>query len=251
MSESVPVKKVIEELDQYLDSNDFASAEFHLSLWLKEAVNRKDYSGQLSLLNEQIGLYRKLQNEIPCRSAIKEALYLVKYLKQEYTVGGATTYINAATGFSSFHDYVSALPLYQKAKLIYENRLSENDSRLASLYNNMAICLTAMNRFSEAESLYTEAISILQHIPQGEGEIAITYCNLADLANAEFGPEKSEEIIRDYLQKAEDCLNSSNLLHNGHYAFICEKCAPVFGFYGWFVTDKELKQRAERIYAGS
>ncbi len=251
MSEAVPVQTIIADLDRYLDSNDYASAELHLNCWLDQAKSRHDSSGQLTILNEQIGLYRKLQREEPCKAAIDKALNLLLSMQQENTVSGATTYINAATGYSSFHDYHSALPLYHKAKLIFESRLLANDSRLASLYNNMAVCLTSLNRFREAESLYTDAIEILQHVPLGEAELAVTYCNLADLAYAEFGPVDSEEMVQDYLKKAEDCLNSSNLLHNGHYAFVCEKCAPVFGFYGRFVSDREFRKRAENIYAGS
>ena len=35
---------------------------------------------------------------------------------------------------------------------------------------------------------------------------------------------------------------------DGYYAFVCEKCASVFGYYGHFFYEKELKERAKAIY---
>ena len=81
--------------------------------------------------------------------------------------------------------------------------------------------------------------------------MAVTYCNLADLAAMEHGVERAEEQIREYLTTAERLLNTESLTKNGYYAFICEKCAPTFGYYGFFLTEKELNRRAEEIYARS
>ena len=38
---------------------------------------------------------------------------------------------------------------------------------------------------------------------------------------------------------------------DGYYAFVCEKCASVFGYYGHFAYEKELYERSRRIYEGS
>ena len=40
-------------------------------------------------------------------------------------------------------------------------------------------------------------------------------------------------------------------LRDGYYAFVCEKCASVFGYYGFFMYEKELHERSRRIYEGS
>ena len=37
---------------------------------------------------------------------------------------------------------------------------------------------------------------------------------------------------------------------DGYYAFVCEKCATVFDYYGRFFYANELKARARRIYEG-
>ena len=34
----------------------------------------------------------------------------------------------------------------------------------------------------------------------------------------------------------------------GYFAFVCEKCAPTFDHYGYFLAAEALKETAERIY---
>lgn len=82
----------------------------------------------------------------------------------------------------------------------------------------------------------------------GELEVAITYLNLANLEEARLGAEKSEAIVDKYVEKAYELLNKDYLPRNGYYAFVCEKCAPTFGYYGRFLYEKELRDRARDIY---
>ena len=35
---------------------------------------------------------------------------------------------------------------------------------------------------------------------------------------------------------------------DGNYAFVCEKCAPTFHYYGYFLWGAELEERARAIY---
>lgn len=81
--------------------------------------------------------------------------------------------------------------------------------------------------------------------------MAITYCNLADLVCAEVGMTEGEARIEAYLNQAEQLLDTESLPRNGYYAFVCEKCAPAFGYYGYFLTEQELSARAREIYERS
>ena len=82
-------------------------------------------------------------------------------------------------------------------------------------------------------------------------EQAITYLNMADVLEAEKGSEEAEAGIGEYLDKAYDLLDTPGVPHGGYYAFVCEKCAPVFDHYGYFLAAQELRTRAEKIYAGN
>lgn len=92
----VPAGRIIEKLDSYLDRNDYDAAERHLRYWISEADASNDMRGKLTLLNEQIGLYRKTGKETECLRAACEALSLAGSPDIEGTVTYGTTLINAA-----------------------------------------------------------------------------------------------------------------------------------------------------------
>lgn len=244
----ISVGRVIERLDAYLSRNDYAAAEKHLRYWLAEAQNGNDLQGELTVRNEQIGLYRKCGKEAECLEAIRAALQLAAAMGADSTVTYGTTLVNAATGYKAFGKPAEALPLYEQAKRIYESLLAPEDARLAGLYNNMALTLTELKEYRTAESLFFRAIAIMEQQPHGAGEVAVSYLNLADLVTAELGLLDGEAQADAYLQKAETLLLTEDLPRDGNYAFICEKCAPVFGYYGRFLTQQALAQRAREIY---
>ena len=244
----IPVGRVIDRLDSYLNKNDYPAAERHLCRWLSEAEACQDARGMLTVLNEQIGLYRKTGKEAECLNAITAALSLADSLGIADSAAFGTTLVNAATGYKAFGKAEEALPLYHRAKSIYEAVLSPDDGRFGGLYNNMALTLTELKEFREAEELFQKAISVMEKQENGALEVAITCLNLADLVAAESGLEAGEEEIEKYLQKAEELLHTESLPRDGYYAFVCEKCAPVFGYYGYFLTERELQRRAREIY---
>ena len=246
--EPIPCGRVIEKLDEYLGHNDYAGAERHLNYWLESARAGRDQRGELTVLNEQIGLYRKLGREPEGLAAIEQALALAKALGMEQTVSYGTTLVNAATGYKAFGKPEQALSLYKQARVLYEANLKPDDDRLGGLYNNMALALTDLHQYSRARELYEKAMDVMSRQEHGQAEMAITYCNLADLVAAEQGLEEGDATIRDYLEQAEALLHTATLPQNGYYAFVCEKCAPTFAYYGFFLTAKDLEERARRIY---
>ena len=243
----IPITRIISKLDTLLGKKEYDSACRLLKNWLDEADAAGDRQGRLAVLNEQIGLYRKLEMKSECLQAIEEALCLFKELNFGETVTGATTCINAATGYRAFGKTEDALPLYMHAQTVYEKLLPPGNGRLAGLYNNMALTLTALKRYSEAGTMFMKAMDILEQTENSEPELAITLLNLADLVYAEQGPEEGETRIGEYLDRAEILLDSGNISKDGYFAYVCEKCAPVFGFYGYFFAEKKLEERAGKI----
>ncbi|MBO4265158.1 MAG: tetratricopeptide repeat protein [Clostridia bacterium] len=244
----IPIGRIIEKLDSYLDKNNYDAAESHLRYWLNEADTCHDMRGKLAVLNEQIGLYRKTEKESECIAAISDAISLAESMNMEKSVTYGTTLINAATGYKAFGKAEEALPLYRKARAIYESALDSDDGRLGGLYNNMALTLCDLNNFSEAEELYHKAVFVMEKQENGELEVAITLLNIADLIAARDGLENGEKEIEKQLLEAEKLLYADGLCKDGYYAFVCEKCAPVFGYYGYFLTEEELNRRAREIY---
>ncbi len=245
------INRILSKLDDYLSRDDYSAAEKHLLYWLDEAENGKDSRGMLLLKNELMGLYRKLGKKEKAIECAESALEITERINITDNTGAATTYLNAATVYKAFGMAEKSIPLFKKAKRIYENNLEENDERLAGLYNNMALALVDLKEFSLANELYKKALTVMKNVSGGEPEQAITYLNMANAAEAESGLENAESKITEYLEKAVELLDGSISETDGNYAFVCQKCSSVFGYYGYFFYEKELERRAKKIYERS
>lgn len=243
----INVERILEKLDSYLHKNDYESAERHLLYWLEEGKGSRE---EIPLLNELMGLYRKLAREDDAIKTAKKALEALEKYGLSDKVSGATTYLNSATVFKAFGRADMALPLFGKAKEIYEKNLDANDTRLGGLYNNMALALVDLRKFDKAKEFYLKAISVMEKSEKGALEVAITYLNMASALEEEIGLLEGDLEIQDYLKKAEALIDNYPE-KDGYYAFVCEKCATVFGYYGHFVFENELKERAKKIYEGT
>ena len=244
----IPTARVIEKLDDLLGHNDYAGAERLLLYWAREAELGSDLRGEFQMCNELMGLYRKLGKKNEAMKNADRALALIEEAGIGESVAAGTAYINAATVRKAFGMAADGIPYFEKARVIYEANLKPDDPRLAGLYNNMGLALTDLGRFSEARILYGKAISIMSQVPDGEPEAAVTYLNLANLEEAEKGLENGSEAIDACLAAAHDLLETGTLPQDGNYAFVCEKCAPTFGYYGHFAYAAELTERANGIY---
>ena len=243
----VPIGRILYKLREYEDRNDWEAVERHLKYWLAEAEANRDERGQLMLNNELMGYYRKQENREKAFGHAEKAAELVEKLGMEDTVTAGTTWVNAGTVREAFGDPVGGLAFFEMARENYEKNLPENDGRLGGLYNNMALALAACGRYGESTDMFRRALQVMAKQEHGELEQAITWLNMADAAEAALGPEQAEDEAEEYLERAEALLDTEYLPRNGYYAFVCEKCAPVFGHYGWFATEAELKRRAEEI----
>jgi len=246
----IDLSRVIAKLDEYLGHNDYVAAERHLLYWREEAKEGNDLRGQFSLAEELMGLYRKLGRREEAIANAETALRLITRLEIEDSVGAATARLNAATVYKAFGEAEKGIPLFEKAREIYESKLDPEDSRVAGLYNNYALALVDVKRFEEARKLYEKALTVIRKTENGEPEEAITELNLASLAEAQYGLEQGEKEIEEHLDRAEKLLLKEGIRKDGNYAFVAEKCAPVFGYYGWFGVEAQLKEESDRIYGG-
>ena len=247
----VPQQRIIEKMNDHMSRRDYAGAERHLLYWLEEARLGHDRRGELMIRNELVGHYRKTANQEQAYLHAEEALHLIEALGFEGTISAGTTYTNIATACNAFGDNEKALELFEKARPVYESSEVTRPDLLGGLYNNMALTLVAMRRFDEAKALYQKALETMKRVPNGGLEQAITYLNLADALVAEKGAEEAELEVFDLLDTALALLETPSIPRDGYYAFVCEKCAPTFEYYGYFLASASLKEQAEKIYAGN
>lgn len=244
----IDVGRVLKKLDEHFSKNDYEAAKRHLGFWLTEARFGNDEEGELIIRNEMMGLFRKLGEKEKAYEALENAIKLLDKLGLEGTEIYGTTYLNAATVLKAFSEPEKSIEFFKKALASYEKRLSKSDAKFAGLYNNMALTLVDLGRFDEAFECYENAKNIMSKIPGGALDEAITYLNMADAYEKRDGLEDAAEVINDCLEKAEALLNDESLERNGYYAFVAEKCAPSFKYYGWFAFSEELEERSKNIY---
>lgn len=247
MNGCISTDRILAKLDEHLHKNDYASAERHLLYWLGESSGAGDIRTELLIRNELMGLYRKLGRESEALDCVNAALARIDEQNISHQVGAATTFLNCATVYKAFGKAEQGIALFERAKAVYERELEPDDSRLGGLYNNMALSLVDLGRFSEADGLYRKAIAVMEQNEGGSLEVAITYLNMATAAETEKGLLDADETVQEYLDRAEKLLEGFEK-RDGYYAFVCEKCASVFNYYGRFMYANELSERARRIY---
>lgn len=245
---SVPQGRIIEKMNYYMGKNDYAGAERHLLYWLNEAKLGNDLQGELMIRNELVGHFRKTGNRAGAFENAQAALKLVDKLGFKNDKSAGVTYINVATAYNAFGENEKSIEVFSMAQSAFENMKNPDIELLGGLYNNMALTLVALNRFEEAFLYYNKALQSMQKVKNGELECAITYLNMADAYNISLGQEEAESKVFELLDKAYELLNTPDVPKNGYYAFVCEKCAPSFSFYGYFAAANELNQRAKEIY---
>lgn len=245
-AEPIPVGRVLEKLDEYFNFKDFAAAERHLHYWLTEAEQAGDLRGQFALQNELMGFYRKTGKQAQAIAHAQNAVALIDKLRNGGSIGAGTAYVNVATVYQNFELPEQALGWFEKALPIYEENLPKTDKRLGALYNNLGLTLTALGRYADAKASYEAALSVMAQVEHGKPEMAMTYLNLADTLTAEQG-EAAEKEVQDLLDKAYDALTDEVAPRDGYYAFVAEKCAAVFGYYGCFLQEAALTKKVREI----
>ena len=246
---SIPVSRVIEKLDALLSGNDLAGAERLLEYWMNEARLLGDARGELSLVNEMLGLSRRLGNKEKGKAAVSRALLLLRETEMDGTVSAATILLNAATTKKAFGSPEEAVPLYERAAEIYRTqKLDEKDARYAAFYNNYATTLVDLTHYGKAKALYEKALSLTLEIGNLL-DYAVTLVNMAHMYEAAESIES--EKITDCLTRAEALLLEEISERTPYYAFVAEKCAPSFEYFGYFFTAKTLHERSREIYERS
>ena len=244
----IPQERIIAKVDELMSRRDYIGAERTLLYWLGEADAAGDRRGELFLRGELVGHYRKTGEREKAFQNADRALELIGELGFEGTVSAATAYVNCATAMNAFGENERSIELFRKAVPIYEKSAAARPDLLGGLFNNMGLTLAALGRYSESEESYKKALAVMGKTPGGELEEAMTLLNLANLVEAESGLESGESRIFALLDEAWEKLDGEKAPRDWYYAFVCEKCAPTFEYYGYFLASAELNRRSEEIY---
>lgn len=247
MQNKIKIENIIKELENFFSREDLDGAGKHLEESLKTAKIQSDWQCELSILNEQIGYFRRVGKKGQALEAVEKSFEMIEKHKIQTAISAATIWLNGATTLKAFGKPADSIPYFKKVSKVYEEKLDKNDYRYASLFNNMSLSYVDLKEFDMALKYYKKAIEIM-NFREAYIELAVTYTNMAQMYEKWTGDENQ---ISDSLMMALEYLNNSQIEWNGYYAFNCRKCAPTFGYYGFFLVEKELNERSDKIYAGN
>lgn len=246
--ETLPVKEVIADLDDFYERGRENEAQEYLEGWQERALNCGDWRAELSFTNELLGQYRRSGNRERGLAAVERAMSLIRGHGMGQTLSGATVLLNAATTMKCFGRAAESLPVFRHVGQVYSRLLAPEDYRFAGLYNNMALSYADVGDYDSSERHFRLALKTIENCENPGNDMAVTFCNMAEMYDKQ---DPEDERIGRCMERAWELLNDESLPRDGYHAFTISKCAPTFGYFGYFLYAKELRERAEKIYAGT
>lgn len=243
----ISIRAFIKELDSYFAKEDLQGAEACALRWLDIARKHNDPAGESMIYNELAGFYRQTGNAEKGLDAVYKGFAILDAFNADWRTRGIT-YLNGATTMKAFGKSAEAMEYYDKAESYFRDNLDKGDPVWAGFYNNKALALQDLKRYSDAEECFLTAIELTENNKENALETAISLVNLAHLY---YEISSEDERINPLMDRALDILDCPDYFGYMKYAFTCRKCAPSFGFFGFFLAEKRLNERADRIYAGN
>lgn len=228
-AKSLDTKSIIAGLDKLLFSGDDAAAGEYLDRWCKTAQEVGDWRTELTLQSELMGFHRRTSDKNAAMAAVERGLELIREHRLGSTVSGATIFLNAATTLKAYGMAERSIPMFVQTCRVYSQTLDPLDYRFGGLYNNMALSYADIGEYDTAEGYYKKALGVIVHCDTPQNELAVTYCNLAEL----YERMGREADIAKALNLALDNLRSPALPHDGYYDFTVSKCLPTFEHFGY------------------
>ena len=245
---TIPVPERIARLDALYNAGREAEAGQLLERSRAEARELGDWRGELAMLSELMGHYRRGMEREKGLQAVADGLTLIREHRMGATVSGATVMLNAATTMKCFGRAGDSLPVFRHVARVYADNLAPEDYRFAGLYNNMALSFADVGDFANAERHFRLAMRVIERCPHPENELAVTLCNLAELYDKQ---NSEDERVFACMERAWEKLNAPTLPRDGYHAFTVSKCLPTFDYFGYFLYAQELRERVKSIYEGT
>ncbi len=247
-AEQIPVGRVLERLDGFFAQNDLAQAKETLEFWEKEAQKLGDAKGLLAVVNEQLGLYRRLNDASKGLQAVQTALTLLKQIGSR-DLASARVYINLATTLRAFDQPQKAAAYYALAEEMLNEQGAQNTFEYATLLNNQSATLQALGLLAQGADCLKRAIAVLKQLGGRDAEIALSLVNLAHITFD--ADDQAYEKVERMLDEAWEAINAPNQKRDENYAFLISKCAPSFRYFCREPEAKALEETAAEIYGGT
>ena len=172
------VEEILNGLDSLFEHQKMDEVEPYLQQALQEAMNEKEDSIVITIVNELIGFYRDISMYEKSIYYCEQILPFMEMRGLKDSIHYATTCLNVANAYRAAGHWEQSLEHYHKVKMVYDKMLTPTDSLYASYYNNLSLLYQEMGNFEDAAKCLKTALVIIE----AYGDIikvAITCSNLA------------------------------------------------------------------------
>lgn len=193
------VEEILNGLDSLFEHQKMDEVESYLQQALQEAMNEKEDSIVITIVNELIGFYRDISMYEKSIYYCEQILPFMEMRGLKDSIHYATTCLNVANAYRAAGHWEQSLEHYHKVKMVYDKMLTPTDSLYASYYNNLSLLYQEMGNFEDAAKCLKTALVIIE----AYGDIikvAITCSNLAASLLRIGQQEEAESYLNRALQ---------------------------------------------------
>lgn len=195
------IEAILAEYDAMFGKNSLAEIEDYLVRKIDAAKEQSEAGVWFTLLNEVIGFCRDTTQK---EKALKYCDELKELLNSMGLIGSieyATSFLNIANAYRAFELFEEAMEAFEVVFGIYEEKISRDDFRFASLYNNWSLLYQEMQDFVNAREMLLRALRIVDAYEEAQIPQATTRTNLA-MTLLQIGTDAAYTEAMDYLQDA-------------------------------------------------
>lgn len=191
------VEEILNGLDSLFEHQKMDEVELYLQQALQEAMNEKEDSIVITIVNELIGFYRDISMYEKSIYYCEQILPFMEMRGLKDSIHYATTCLNVANAYRAAGHWEQSLEHYHKVKMVYDKMLTPTDSLYASYYNNLSLLYQEMENFEEAAKCLKTALVIIE----AYGDIIKVAITCSNLAASLLRINKQEE-AESYLNRA-------------------------------------------------
>ena len=171
-------------------------------------------------------------------------------------IGGL--YNNMALTCSALGQYEEALDLYEKAMTVMA-QVPDGELEQAITCLNMANTVETQQGLERGENRIFELVERAEALLEGKAEELLGK-EEALLKKAEELPKEEDALLQPMpgnetgAEEQNGCsvagrldINGDERARLGYFAFVCEKCAPTFSYYGYFLAAQRFAELSDRL----
>ena len=172
------IETILFDLDRLFKEQKIDEVEPFLQEALQEAMNSKNFSAVITIVNELIGFYRDISQYEKSLYYSEQILPFMEMQGLKGSIHYATTCLNIANAYRAAGEWNTSLKYYEEVKAAYDELLTPEDSLYASYFNNLSLLYQEMGNFGKAAECLKKALQIIEPY-KDIIKIAITCSNLA------------------------------------------------------------------------